>query len=137
MAFGVAGIAVKDNVAVDLTVRGVGSGEGGQHRAVNGGGAVGPGQRLGEVPQDAPGVFSGGRRTVAENLIAAELNGGATDIDEDGGAQRRDDVDAVELGQRDAGTIEIAAVQRENIQSRVGADQVQLVVDYLAGTVGR
>ena len=136
MAFGVACKAVKDNIAVDLAERGVGRGKRSQHRAVNGGGAVGPGQCLGEVPQNPPGIFSGGRRPVAEDLVAAVLNGGAIHVDEDGGVQGGNDIDTIELRQRNPGTIEIAAVQGENVQRLIAAGQVQLVEHHLAGAVG-
>ena len=91
---------------------------------------------MGEIPQDAARIFSGSCRTVAEDLIAAELDHGAVHIDEDGGINRSDDVDPVELCQGKTGAIEIAAVERENIEDLIGAGEVELPKDDLTGAVG-
>ena len=100
MAFRIARVGIEDDITVDLAVGGVGSGEGSQHRTIDGSGAVGPGQGVGEVPQDAVGIVPGGGEAIAEDLIAAELNGRPGDVDENGGRGRGNDIDAVELGQR-------------------------------------
>ena len=68
-------------------------------------------------------------------MVAAVLDGGAIHVDKNGGAQGSYDVNAVQLSQGDPGTIEIAAVQRKDIQRLIGTGQVQLVEDYLAGAV--
>ena len=111
MALRVSGIAVKDNIAVDLAEGGVGRCKGRQHRTVNSRGAVGPGQGLGEVPQNPACILPCGGYAVAEDLITAVLDGRPRHIDEDGGAQGSNDVNAVELSQRKAAAVEIAAVQ--------------------------
>ena len=136
MAFRISRITVKNNVTVNLAEGGVGCGKGSQHRTVNGSGTVGPGQSLGEVPQNPPGIFPGSGHAVAENLIAAILDRRPGHIDQDGGTQRRDDVDAVELGQRQAAAIEVAAVQRKDIERLIGAGQIQLSEYHLPGSVG-
>ena len=136
MALGVAGVAVKDDVAVDLAEGGCRCGKGGQDGAVDGGGAVGPGQGLREVPQDLPGVLPGGGDAVAEDLVAAVQDVGAGHIDEDGGIDGGDDVDAVELGQRQAGAVQVGAVQLEDVQSLIGAGEVELAEHHGTGTVG-
>ena len=121
MAFGVAGVGIKDDIAVDLAESGVGRSKGGQHRAIDGGGAVAPGEGLGEIPQDLPCIFPGGCTAIAENLITSILDGGAFHIDEHRGADGSDDIDAVELPQGQATAIQVLAVQAEDIQSRIAA----------------
>ena len=116
MAFGIARITVKDDIAVDLAECGVGRSKGSQHGTVNGGGAVGPGQSPGKIPQDPTRIFPGGSRAIAEDLVAAVLNNGTIHVDEDGGVQRGDNVDPVKLSPREAASKEVAAIQRKDIQ---------------------
>ena len=137
MAFRISDKGGKDDIAVDLAEGGAGVGKGSQHRAVDGGGAVGPGEGVREVPEDSPGVCAGGGDSVAENLIAAELDGRAGDVDEDGGAQGSYDVDAVELIQGLACAVDIGAVKGKDIQGLVGTLRIQLAKYHFTGGVCR
>ena len=115
MTFCVAGKRGEDDVAVDLAEGGGGIGEGGQHRAVDGGGAVRPGQSFGKVPHDSFGIVTGGSRAVTENLIAAILDAGAGDVDENGGLHGSDDVDAIELVEGQPGPVDIGALKGKDV----------------------
>ena len=59
VAFRIARVGIKDDIAVDLAVGGVGGGEGSQHRTIDSSGAVGPGQGIGKVPQNVEGIAPG------------------------------------------------------------------------------
>lgn len=68
----------------------------------------------------------GGGNAIAEDLVAAVLDGGTVHCNQDGGACGCNDVDAIKLVQSRAGTVDISAVKPEDVEGIVGAGQVQL-----------
>lgn len=72
-----------------------------------------------------------------EDLIAAVLNICPQYVDQNSGADGGDDIDSVELVEGEAGAVNVAAVKTENIQSLVGADEIELVEHHFAGSVFR
>lgn len=124
MALCISSECVKYDVTVDLTEGGVSGGIRRKHRTVNGGGAVGPVQCSRIVPQNFSCVFSGCRRAVTENLIAAILNTGSRHIDQDSGINGGDDIDSVQLIEGQSGAVDIGAVETEDIQILISTGQV-------------
>ena len=126
MTLRISGKGGENDIAVELTEGGGSISKGRKYRAVDGSGAVGPGQGLGVVPHDSAGMGPGGCGAIAEDRVAAILDIGPGDVDEDGGGEGCGDVNAIELVQSQPGSINIRAFKVEDIEGFVGAAQIEL-----------
>ena len=88
---------VENYISVDLAVGRIRGGERREHRTVDRGCAVRPGQSLGEVPQNFARLLTGRGNTISEDLVAGKLDVDSVYRNQYRRIQRRDYIDSVEL----------------------------------------